>query len=72
MAVLIVVLMFVGFIVADILVRAVSRRLSERRTRRERAAALATAVRLDFTHEARSLKRAEVPQPKAHILAVDD
>ena len=72
MAVLIVVLMFVGFIAADILVRTVSRRLSERRIRRERAAVLATAVRLDFTSEARSLKRADVPQPKARILAVDD
>jgi CheY-like chemotaxis protein len=72
MTVLIVVLMFVGFIVLDALVRLASRRLDERRTRREREAALDTSVRLDFTHEARSLKRADVASPKGRILAVDD
>ena len=72
MAVLIVVLMFVGFVVADVLVRMAHRRLEERRIRREREAVLTTAVRLDFTHEAPSLKRVEVPHPKARILAVDD
>jgi len=72
MTVLIVVLMFVGFIVLDALVRFASRRLDERRVRQERAAALDTSVRLDFTHEARSLKRADVPNPKGHVLAVDD
>lgn len=72
MTVLIVVLMFLGFIAADVLVRALRRRLDERRMRREREAALDTAVRLDFTNEAPSLKRAEVSQPKARILAVDD
>jgi CheY-like chemotaxis protein/glycine cleavage system H lipoate-binding protein len=72
MTVLIVVLMFVGFVVADVLVRTARRRLDERRARRERAAALDTSVRLDFTDEAPSLKRVEVPQPKARILAIDD
>ncbi len=72
MAVLIVVLMFVSFVAADILVRTARQRLDERRVQREREAALATSVRLDFTHEARSLKRVEVPKPKARILAVDD
>jgi CheY-like chemotaxis protein len=33
---------------------------------------LHTALRLEFADEARSLKRVEVPQPKATILAVDD
>jgi CheY-like chemotaxis protein len=72
MTVLIVVLMFVGFIVLDVLVRLVTRRLQERRARREREAALDTALRLDFTDEARSLRRAEVPNPAGRILAVDD
>jgi CheY-like chemotaxis protein/glycine cleavage system H lipoate-binding protein len=72
MAVLIVILMFVSFVAADILVRTGRQRLEERRVRREREAALATAVRLDFTHEAPSLKRVEVPKPKARVLAVDD
>ena len=72
MTVLVVVLMFVGFVLVDLVVRTVTRRIEERRQRREREAALATAVRLDFTHEARSLKRVEVPQATARILAVDD
>ncbi len=72
MTVLIIVLMFVGFVVADILVRTARDRLEERRVRREREAALVTSVRLDFTHEAPSLRRVEVEKPKARILAVDD
>jgi len=72
MTVLIVVLIFAGFMVVDVLVRTATRRLDERRARRERAAALATSVRLDFTHEAPSLKRVEVPKARARILAVDD
>jgi CheY-like chemotaxis protein len=72
MTVLIVILMCVGFIAADVLVRAVRSRLEERRMQHEREAALDKAVRLDFTDEARSLKRVEVSKPKARILAVDD
>lgn len=72
MTVLIVVLIFTGFILLDVAVRTTTRRLDERRTRRERAAALETSVRLDVTHEARSLKRVEVAKAKARILAVDD
>jgi CheY-like chemotaxis protein/glycine cleavage system H lipoate-binding protein len=72
MAVLIVILTFLVFIAADLVVRLTTRRLAERRIRREREAALATSLRLDFTHEAPSLKRVGVDQPKARILAVDD
>ena len=72
MTVLIVVLMFAGFIVLDFLVRAVTRRLDRQRARREREMALDTALRLDFSHEAPSLKRVEVPKAVARILAVDD
>jgi len=72
MTVLLVVATFVIFVLADLLVRTVTRRLEERRARRERAAALATAVRLDFTDEARTLKRVEVNGAKARVLAVDD
>jgi CheY-like chemotaxis protein len=72
MAVLFVVLMFLSFVVADLCVRTVTRRLEERRIQRERATALDTSLRLDFTHEASSLKRVEVEKPKARILAVDD
>ncbi len=72
MTALIVVLMFIGFVLLDLMVRAVARRTAEQRRRREREAVLKTSIRLDFTHEARSLKRVEVPAPRARILAVDD
>jgi CheY-like chemotaxis protein len=72
MTVLIVLFMFAGFVVLDLIVRTATRRLAMRRRMRERAAALDTALRLDFTHEAPSLKRVELPNAKARILAVDD
>jgi CheY-like chemotaxis protein len=72
MTALIVVLMLIGFVLVDIVVRTTTRRLDERRRRRAREAALVTSLHLDFTHEAPSLKRAEVAGPKARILAVDD
>ncbi|HET7292699.1 MAG TPA: response regulator [Vicinamibacteria bacterium] len=72
MTALLVVLMFVGFVVLDVLVRVAHRRMEEARERKGREAVLQTALRLDFTHEARSLKRVEVETPRARILAVDD
>jgi CheY-like chemotaxis protein len=60
------------FVVADILIRVVSRRLQENKLRKERETVLSESLRLDFTREAKSLKRAEVEQPKARILCVDD
>jgi CheY-like chemotaxis protein len=72
MTALIVVFMFVGLVLVDVLVRLAQRRLDEARARRERAAALETSLRLDFTHEAKSLKRASVNEPRGRILAVDD
>jgi CheY-like chemotaxis protein len=72
MTALLVVLMFVGFVVIDVLVRMAHRRMDAARERREREAVLHTSLRLDFTQEAPSLKRVEVAGPKARILAVDD
>ena len=72
MTALIVVFMFVAFVVVDVLVRFGQRRIEEARERQKRAAALQTSLRLDFTHEAKSLKRVEVEDAKARILAVDD
>jgi CheY-like chemotaxis protein/glycine cleavage system H lipoate-binding protein len=60
------------FVIADILIRVVSRRIQENKLRKERESALAVSMTLDFTREAKSLKRAEVEQPKARILCVDD
>ncbi len=72
MVALLVVAMIVAFIVIDIVVRVVSVRMKEAKARKERLAALDIGLNLDFTHEAKSLKRVEVPRPFARILAVDD
>lgn len=72
MTALFIVSLVVAFVVIDVLVRVVSSRWSAARARREREALLRTALRLDFTHEAKSLKRVEVPNARARILAVDD
>jgi CheY-like chemotaxis protein len=72
MTAVLILLMFVAFVGIDFLVRTTLRRMRETRERQAREAVLNTAIRLDFTHEAKSLKRVEVPNPKARILAVDD
>jgi CheY-like chemotaxis protein len=64
--------MFVGFVLLDALVRQWARKHAEAKERAEREQILATAIRLDFALEAKSLKRVEVPQSKGRILAVDD
>lgn len=60
------------FIIADILIRMIGKRLTENKLKKEREIVLQESFRLDFTHEAKTLKRAEVPNPKAKILCVDD
>jgi len=72
MTALVVVLMFVGFVVLDLLVRATTRRIEDKRRIKKREEVLHTSLRLEFADEAKSLKRVEVPQAKATILAVDD
>ena len=72
MVVLLAVLMVVVFIVADVVVRNVLRRMRESKARKERLAALDIGLRLEFSHEAKSLKRVDVADPLARILAVDD
>jgi CheY-like chemotaxis protein len=72
MTALLVVFMFVGFALLDVVVRGVGRRIDERRVRRERAAVLATAVQIDYASDAPTLKRVRVPLAHARILAVDD
>ena len=47
-------------------------RIQEKRRRVEREDALAESLRLDFTHESKTLKRVEVEDPEARILCVDD
>jgi len=69
---ILVVSMIVAFIVIDLLIRMISGRIREAKARKERLAALDIGLRLDFTHEAKSLKRVDVARPFARILAVDD
>ncbi len=72
MTAVLILLMFVVFVGIDFVVRTSLRRMRESRERQAREAVLNTSIRLDFTHEAKSLKRVTVPNPKARILAVDD
>lgn len=72
MVVIIVILTVLIFILVDFLLRTAMKKREEARLKDERAKALDTALRLDFTEEAPSLTRVEVDSPKARILAVDD
>lgn len=72
MTALLMILLVVLFVVADVVVRAVSKRMEAKRRHQEREAVLKTAVQLQFADEAKSLTRAEVPNARARILAVDD
>ncbi|MDO8548975.1 MAG: response regulator [Ignavibacteria bacterium] len=66
------ILAVIVFIIADILIRNVSKKVSEKKARKEREEVLAESIKLDFSSEAKSLKRAEVKNPVAKILCVDD
>ncbi len=59
-------------VVVDVALRAGLRKTHERKQRREREEALSVSLKLDFTREAMTLKRAEVSDPAARILCVDD
>jgi CheY-like chemotaxis protein len=72
MTALLIVLLCVVFIIAEVVVRRVSKRMAAAREHREREAVLKSALQLSFAEEAKSLKRAEVPHARARILAVDD
>jgi CheY-like chemotaxis protein/glycine cleavage system H lipoate-binding protein len=60
------------FIIADVIIRFTIKKINEKRVRKEREVILEESVAVDFSKEAVSLKRAEVPNPKAKILCVDD
>lgn len=72
MIVLIVVLTIVVFIIVDLALRFLMKNLQEKKIKREREKALDIGLKLDFSEEAETLKRVEVKNPKARILAVDD
>lgn len=66
------ILAVIVFIIADILIRHFSKKISEKKARKEREEILAESINLDFGGEVKSLKRAEVKNPLAKILCVDD
>jgi CheY-like chemotaxis protein len=68
----IVVITIIVFVVVDIVLRMLLNRAREARMQREREQALDTGLKLDVSDEAQTLKRVEVDDPNARILAVDD
>jgi CheY-like chemotaxis protein/glycine cleavage system H lipoate-binding protein len=68
----IVVITIIVFVVVDIVLRMLLNRAREARKIREREQALDIGLKLDVSDEAHTLKRVEVDNPNARILAVDD
>lgn len=72
MVLLIVVVTVIVFVIVDFSLRIYFQQRQELKLRKEREAALDIGLNLDFSEEATTLKRVEVKDPKARILAVDD
>lgn len=72
MVLLIVVVTVIIFILVDFGLRIYLRQRQELKLRKEREKALDIGLKLDFSEEATTLKRVEVKDAKARILAVDD
>lgn len=72
MVLLIVVVTIIVFILVDFSLRVYFQQRQQIKLRKEREAALDIGLKLDFSEEAKTLKRVEVNNPKARILAVDD
>ena len=72
MVLLIVVVTIIVFIIVDFSLRVYFQKRQALKLRKEREAALDIGLKLDYSEEAKTLKRVEVKEPKARILAVDD
>ena len=72
MVLLVVVITVIVFILVDFSLRIFFQKRHELKLRKEREEALDIGLKLDFSDEATTLKRVEVKEPKARILAVDD
>jgi CheY-like chemotaxis protein len=68
----IIVTTIIVFIVVDILLRIVLKRMRAAQIRKEREQALDIGLHLDVSEEAATLTRVELEHPQARILAVDD
>lgn len=60
------------FVIADIIIRSIGKKYYEKKARVERESVLHQSLNLDFSREAKTLKRAEIENPKARIICVDD
>lgn len=72
MHIFIAILTIAMFVLLDVVIRKILNKQREGKLRREREKALDIGLKLEFADEAKSLKRVEVENPKAKILAVDD
>jgi CheY-like chemotaxis protein len=72
MVLLIVVVTIIVFIIVDLALRLFLQKRHELQLRKERKEALDIGLKLDVSAEAKTLKRVELREPKARILAVDD
>lgn len=72
MVVLIIVLTVIVFFIVDFALRMTMKKMQESKLKKDRERALDIGLKLDFDDEAKSLKRVEVENHKARILAVDD
>ena len=72
MVLLIVVVTIIVFVLVDFSLRVYFQKRQEVKLKTEREAALDIGLKLDYSQEAKTLKRVEVKNPKARILAVDD
>jgi CheY-like chemotaxis protein/glycine cleavage system H lipoate-binding protein len=68
----IIVTTIIVFILVDLLLRVLLTRYRTAQVRRERERALSVGLKLDVSEEAPTLKRVELAEPQARILAVDD
>lgn len=66
------ILALIIFVIADILIRIIIKKIQEKRIVAEREKILNENLVFNVSNDARSLKRAEVKNPKAKILCVDD
>ncbi len=72
MALLFLLIAFILFVIGDYLIRMIVKNRREKKLKEEREEILKVSLNLDFSSEAKTLKRAEVENPKAKILCVDD
>lgn len=68
----VIVLIVICILIGDVIIRFVTAKIKEARTRREREKALDIGLKMEINPEAKSLKSVRVDSPNAKILAVDD